>query len=81
MKYLLSAIFLMIVGCSASKHFTSKGEELYYEKCTGCHRLHDKGEYDSAEWYSIMEKMSKKSHLSDDEGRAIIKYLTDRKTK
>ena len=81
MKYLLLVIFLIIVGCSTSKYFISNEEELYYEKCAGCHRPHDRSEYDSTEWYSIMEKMSKKANLSDEENRMIIKYLTDSKTK
>ncbi len=77
MKYLLIVFFLIIVGCSVSKDFTIMREELYYEKCGGCHRLYSKQEFTNEKWQSEVEEMSKKAKLSEDEKRMIIEYLTN----
>ncbi len=75
MKYFLYLVFIGIVACSAARNYTSNEEKVYYEKCSGCHRPHDRNEHNAEEWSAVMKKMSKKAHLSDDENRMIIKYL------
>ena len=76
MKYLILVIFLSIVGCSATKYFTSKGEELYYEKCAGCHRLYQKSELSVDEWKVKLDEMAKRAKLDDEEKRLVLTYLT-----
>ncbi len=76
MKYLLLVIFVIIVGCSASKNYISRGEELYSEKCAGCHRLYLKAELTAQEWKITMEKMGKRAKLNDEEKKIVLSYLT-----
>lgn len=77
MKIIFSLILLFIAGCAATIIYCSKGEELYYNKCSGCHRLHSKTEFTSEKWKSEVEEMSKKARLNEDEKRMIIEYLTN----
>lgn len=76
MKVTLCLIFLFIAGCAATIIYSSKREELYNNKCSGCHRLHSKTELTSEKWKSEIEEMSKKAKLNEDEKRMIIEYLT-----
>lgn len=75
MKYLVLIFLLFVIGCAASRVYLSKGEELYYEKCGGCHRLYSPNEITNEKWDKIMEEMTKRSKLEDDEKRMIIQYL------
>ncbi|MBA4407316.1 hypothetical protein C0389_08585 [bacterium] len=68
--------FCVIAACSASID-SSKGEELYHEKCGGCHRLYSKKEFSRKRWGIEVESMSKKSKLSEDEKRMILGYLAE----
>ena len=77
MKIIFSLVFLFIAGCAATIIYSNKGEELYYNKCSGCHRLHSKTEFNSEKWKSEVEEMSKKARLNEDEKRMIIEYLTN----
>ncbi|KAF0153528.1 MAG: hypothetical protein KF816_08660 [Melioribacteraceae bacterium] len=77
MKIIFSLVFLFIAGCAATIIYRSKGEELYYNKCGGCHRIHSKTEFTSEKWKSEVEEMSKKARLNEDEKRMIIEYLTN----
>jgi hypothetical protein len=75
MKYLLLALFLIIAACSSGNYFTDRGEELYSEKCAGCHRLYPKKEYTAEEWRLHLEEMSKRAKLSPEEKILIGGYL------
>lgn len=77
MKITVCLALLFIAGCAATIAYSSKGEELYYNKCGGCHRLHSKTEFTSEKWKSEVEEMSKKAKLNEDEKRMIIEYLTN----
>ncbi|MHB8906238.1 MAG: hypothetical protein ACYC4T_03470 [Melioribacteraceae bacterium] len=77
MKYTLLVIFVIIVGCSASKNFISKEEKLYSEKCAGCHRLYPKSELTAQGWKTTMEEMGKRAKLNDEEKKMILTYLTE----
>lgn len=39
--------------------------KLYVAKCAGCHKLYDPAGYTTAEWDTWMQKMRRKSRLSD----------------
>jgi len=80
MKLIIFLLIICIFGCSSKEKMidvNNRGQKLYYEKCNGCHRLYEKGEYDKKIWKEIMQKMKKKSHLTEDEERMIIKYLVE----
>ena len=79
MKNTVCLVLLFLAGCAATIAYSSKGEELYYNKCSGCHRLHPKTEFTSEKWESDIEEMSKKAKLNEDEKRMIIEYLTNGK--
>lgn len=76
MKIVFSLVLLFIAGCVSTIIYSSKGEELYSNKCSGCHRLHLKTEFTNEKWKSEIEEMGKKAKLSDDEKRMLIEYLT-----
>ncbi|KUO63494.1 hypothetical protein APF79_06900 [bacterium BRH_c32] len=76
MKIVFSLVLLFLAGCVSTIIYSSKGEELYSNKCSGCHRLHSKTEFTSEKWKSEIEEMGKKAKLSDDEKRMLIEYLT-----
>ena len=75
MKLNLAFILLFIGGCASAIVFNSKEEELYHEKCSGCHRLYSRNEFSPERWREEIEDMSKKARLSADEKRMIVDYL------
>jgi len=79
MRYTIGIVLLFIAGCAAGVVYSNKGEELYNEKCGGCHQLYPKGKFSSEKWRSEIETMSKKAKLSDEEKRMMLEYFTDDK--
>ncbi len=77
MKIVICFVLLFTAGCAATIIYSSKGEELYNNKCSGCHRLHSKNEFTKEKWESEIEEMSKKSRITEDEKMMIIEYLTN----
>ena len=80
MRLLILSLIICLFGCSAKEKMidtNNAGQKLYYEKCNGCHRLYDKTEYEPKKWREIMNVMKKKSHLTNDDERMIIKYLAE----
>lgn len=75
MRINLLLIIIFLAGCSAGIIYHSKGEELYYSKCGGCHRIYNKNEYNPEQWKKEVEDMSKKAKLTKDEQELIIEYL------
>jgi hypothetical protein len=57
----------------------SQGEEtavkLYRGKCAGCHRLHAPAEYARDAWVPVLDRMSPRAHLSDEEHGELLRYL------
>lgn len=80
MKRMLFLLFLIAAaGCSTREVHSADaaGEDLYKNKCGGCHRAYKKTEYKPAEWEKIVKVMSAKSRLTEAEERQIIKYLVN----
>lgn len=75
MKLLFGLAFLIIAGCAKIVTYTSKSEELYVNKCGGCHRIYNKSEFTKEEWKQEVDKMNKKAKLNEEEKRQIIEYL------
>ncbi len=79
---MIRILFLLILftaaGCSTREVHSADaaGEDLYKNKCGGCHRVYKKTEYKPAEWEKIVKAMSTKSRLTEAEERQIIKYLS-----
>ncbi len=78
MKYLLFLFLIAAIACSSGKYFSSNGEKLYYDKCSGCHRIHNKNEYDSEKWAKVLEEMKKKARLTTEEEKAILNFLVEK---
>ncbi len=76
----LILFLLFLTACATSIIYSSRGEDLYHEKCGGCHRLYSKSELTSREWHNKIDEMSIKAKLSPDEKRMIIEFLTDNRT-
>ncbi|MBL7754318.1 MAG: hypothetical protein JNM44_07570 [Chitinophagaceae bacterium] len=51
------------------------GANLYEAKCGNCHELHQPGSRTSASWIQIMNPMSAKAKLNNDEYALISAYL------
>jgi len=80
MRLVIAFLIICLSGCSTKEKMidaNNHGQKLYYEKCSGCHRLYNKTEYEPEKWKEIMHVMKKKSRLTDDEERMIIKYLAE----
>ena len=77
MRITIVLFLLLVAGCATSIIYNSKGEELYYDKCGGCHRLYTKTKLSKEKWRREVEDMSKKAKLSDEEKRMIIEYLAN----
>lgn len=54
------------------------GENLFAEKCSTCHALNHKEEFDISVWPSILENMAAQSGLTNIEKFTIEKYLQER---
>ena len=81
MKYSVLLILLFLAGCAAAIVYSSKEEELYYEKCGGCHRVHKKGDFSKEHWLKEVDDMSKRAKLTDNQKEMILNYLFDEKKK
>ena len=81
MRFTISMILslLFICACAAGIVYNSKGEDLYHEKCGGCHRLYAKSEFDDNKREKIVDEMSIKAKLNPDQKRMIIEYLSSGK--
>lgn len=77
MKYNIVMILLFLAGCTASIVYSSEGEELYYEKCGGCHRVYPKDEIKSLKMKFDFDVMSRKSKLNEIQKKMIMEYLED----
>lgn len=71
---------LVFIGCSTEN--SSKrgngifiGEQLYKEKCGGCHALYQKGKFTRGDWDSIIIRMEKKARLNEYQSKLIREYL------
>ena len=51
------------------------GQSVYNGKCGRCHDLPKPNQYDQFDWASIMVKMSRKAHLSDDETAQVLAFV------
>ncbi len=70
----------VFIGCStenSSKQgngiFT--GEQMYKEKCGGCHALYQREKFVSGDWDTIIIRMEKKARLNDYQSKLIREYL------
>lgn len=80
MKYSVLLILLFSAGCASSIIFSSKEEELYYEKCGGCHRVYDKNEFSKEHWLNEFNDMTKRAKLDSEQTEMLKKYLFDQNT-
>ena len=53
-----------------------KGSSLYIQRCSGCHRLHDPGEFTRDQWEKTLQVMFPKAHVDEQkDGLLIRQYL------
>lgn len=75
MKLNFVFILLFLGGCASAIVFSSRAEELYYNKCSACHRLYSKKEFSKDKWEKEIERMSKRARLNEDEKKIIADFL------
>jgi len=54
----------------------STGKILYEKNCVRCHKLKDPAKYTMAQWPALVNKMQKRSKITDEEKAIILTYLT-----
>jgi hypothetical protein len=80
-KIMAAALLLLVIGLPAVIAKKPKKEDspklLYAKKCAGsCHRLYKPKEYTSEQWTKILDDMSTRAKLTDEESKTIKSYLT-----
>ena len=75
----LRLVFLFVVLAApligAAGADISAGKKIYTNKCARCHDLYNPAKYTAADWDHWMEKMRKKSRLSDKDYDTLSSYL------
>ena len=51
------------------------GKTLYENKCVRCHKLKDPAKYTMAQWPGLVNKMQKRSKITDEQKKLILSYL------
>lgn len=51
------------------------GNELYVKNCARCHKLKDPAKYTMAQWPGLVNKMQKRSKITDQQKAMILSYL------
>jgi len=75
---------LLLLGLFAGPEILAKkgkkkdpSARLYAKRCAGsCHRLYKPKEYTAPQWIEILEKMSERARLKEEEAETIQDYLT-----
>jgi len=82
MKLVFVWLFFLLVfaGCSNEKSIKQgngnlSGEQLYKEKCGGCHALYQRDKYSNGDLENVLVRMAKKAHLDEHQSKLIRKYL------
>ena len=78
--YVWVLFFLIYAGCSNEKSIKQgndnlSGEQLYKEKCGGCHALYQREKFGVGNWDSIIARMEKKARLDEHQSKLIREYL------
>ena len=82
MKLVFVWLFFLLVfaGCSNEKSIKQgngnlSGEQLYKEKCGGCHALYQRDKYSNGDLENVLVRMAKKAHLDEHQSKLIREYL------
>ncbi len=83
MKFFFGFIVsLVLFGCSnpAFKHVTKfpEGQNFYFSKCGGCHKIYNRNNYSPIQWEKIMNDMKDRSKLNEMDFNSILEYLKER---
>lgn len=74
-------LFLLVfAACSNEKSIKQgngnlSGEQLYKEKCGGCHALYKKDQFTVGDWDTVIARMEKKARLDNLQSKLIREYL------
>jgi hypothetical protein len=76
---LVAAVLLALLSACAGAPAASQGapdpERLYRTKCTACHRAYEPASRTRAQWSTVLERMSKKAHLTPAETETVGGFL------
>jgi len=59
----------------ADSVYLYRGYEVYQNKCSGCHYLHNPSKYSEKDWHKILPEMRQKAKLTDAEFQPLKTYL------
>lgn len=65
-----------IVNMNESTRYP-EGRKLFISKCNGCHQLYNPGNFNAAEWDSILIPMQKKAKLDNTQRNAIYQWILE----
>ncbi|MCK9209931.1 MAG: hypothetical protein M0P61_03745 [Ignavibacteriaceae bacterium] len=74
-------VLLAFAGCSSERSIKQNAngnitaEQLYKDKCGGCHALYQREKFAKGDWESVLVRMEKKAHLDMDQSNLIRQYL------
>jgi mono/diheme cytochrome c family protein len=88
-KTAVIAVGVVTISCAPALYIVAKdnvgpgsdlaelqaGRKLYVSKCGGCHNLILPEKFTAVQWPAHVESMEKRSNITPDEIRLIIKYL------
>lgn len=83
MKLIIEIILTLFIGACSNpsfKHDTKfpEGQNLYFSKCGGCHKICNRDNYTPLQWEKIMKDMAVRSKLNKNDFELILKYLQER---
>ena len=78
--YFLVLVLFVFASCSNEKSIKQgngnlSGEQLYKEKCGGCHALYQREKFGERDWDSVIVRMEKKARLDDHQSKLIREFL------
>ena len=78
--FIYSLLFISCSSNATNNQLTKfpEGRELYLSKCTSCHRAYEREKFTAEKWKAVLNEMTVKAKLNDDEKTLILNYLSER---
>ncbi len=64
------------VGLSTNLSNLKQGKKLYIENCASCHSLVQPEKHTAEKWVKLVNVMSKKAKINDEQASLILQYVT-----
>jgi len=71
------ALLLSLASCTRPPAGPRRAEQLYSERCAGCHPLPRPESYGPAEWPGILSDMALPAGLSVEEEQVLLRWVSE----